>query len=125
MGIFHSRPVDSKLKETTEIDCFSTLLEDVTLFSSHTVNSLSPIDPEKNNNENNNNEIIDVTTNNKNIYESHGTKQPVNSNVLTQISDPLNTTLPLLSNINTPLPRLQKPNSVHFNIEPIMLNTST
>ena len=102
--------MDSKLKETTEIDSFSTLLEDVTLFSSHTVNRLSLIDPQNNNNKNNNNEVIGVTTNNTDIYESHGTKQPVNTNVLTQNSDPLNTTLPLLSNINTPLPRLQRPN---------------
>ena len=40
-------------------------------------------------------------------------------------SDPSNTTLPTLPNINTPLPRLQRRNFVHYNTEPIILNNST
>ena len=47
----------------------------------------------------------------------------MNSVELTQNSDPL--TLPMLPNINTPLSRLQRQNSVHFNIEPIIRNNST
>ena len=44
---------------------------------------------------------------------------------MTQTSVPLNTTLPTLPNVNTPLPRLHRQNSVHFNPEPIFLNNST
>ena len=39
--------------------------------------------------------------------------------------NPLNTILPLLPNVNTPFPRLQGQNPVHFNTEPVILNTST
>ena len=49
----------------------------------------------------------------------------MNSIELTQISHPLNTTIPILPNVNTHLPRLDRQNSVHFNIEPIILNNST
>ena len=49
----------------------------------------------------------------------------MNSTELTQNSDPINTTLPRLSNINTPLPRLQRQDFVHFNTEPIIINNST
>ena len=43
----------------------------------------------------------------------------------TQSSDLLNTTLPTLPNLYTPLPRLQTQNSVHFTTEPVILNNST
>ena len=33
--------------------------------------------------------------------------------------------MPPLPNVNTPLPRLHRQNSVHFNTEPIILNNST
>ena len=33
--------------------------------------------------------------------------------------------MPPLSNVNTPLPRLHRQNSVHFNTQPIILNNST
>ena len=44
---------------------------------------------------------------------------------MTQNSDPLSKTIPILPNVNTPFPRLHRQNSVHFNIEPIILNNST
>ena len=44
---------------------------------------------------------------------------------MTQNSDPLNKILPLLTNINTPLPRLQTPNSLHFSAELVIENTPT
>ena len=44
---------------------------------------------------------------------------------MTQNSNLLNTILPTLPNINTPLPRLDRQISVHFNTEPIILNNST
>ena len=45
--IVHSQPMDSHLSETTEPDFVSTLLDDRTVFSSHTVNTLLLIDLEK------------------------------------------------------------------------------
>ena len=42
--IRHSNTMDSDLNETTEYDFISTLLDDGTLFSSNTVNTLSLID---------------------------------------------------------------------------------
>ena len=59
------------------------------------------------------------------IYQKHQKRQPVNLTELTQNSDPLNTTMPILPNVNTPLPRLNRQNSVHFNIEPLILSNST
>ena len=44
---------------------------------------------------------------------------------MTQNSNPLNTTIPPLPNINTPLPRLHRQNSVHFKTQTIILNNST
>ena len=44
---------------------------------------------------------------------------------MTQNSNPLNTTIPLLPNENTPLPRLHRQNSVLFKTERILLNDST
>ena len=104
--IIQSQPMKSILNESTETDFNSTLLDDGTLFSSHTVKTISLTDLENNNNNinNNNHEVINDTANNTIIYESHRNRQPVKSTELTQSSDPLNTTLPLLPNINTPLP---------------------
>ena len=94
-------------------------------FFHHTLNTLSLIDLENNNNHNNINQVFSETTNNINFYENHRKRQPVNSTELIQNSDPLNTTLPVLPILNKPLPRLQRQNSVHFNTEPVILNTST
>ena len=58
------------------------------------------------------------TTENTNIYQNHQHRQPVNSTELTQNSNPLNTTIPPLPNVNTLLPGLHRQNSVHFNTEP-------
>ena len=44
---------------------------------------------------------------------------------MTQNSNPLNTTIPPLPNVNTPIPRLHRQDSVHFNTEPVILNNST
>ena len=67
--IFHSQQTGTRLKETTETDFSSTLLDDGTLFSSHRVNTL--IDLEcgdlNNNQNNNNNNVRNNTTNNKHI----------------------------------------------------------
>ena len=52
-------------------------------------------------------------------------RKRVNSTELTQNSDFINTTLPPLPNINTPLPRLQRQISVQLKIESVFLNTST
>ena len=49
----------------------------------------------------------------------------MNSTQLTQNSNPLNTTIAPLPNVNTPLQHLHRQNSVHFNTEPIILNNST
>ena len=118
--IIHSRQSESRINETTETDFNSTLLDDGTLFSSHTVNTL--IDLEDNNQNNN---TTTNTTENTIIYQNHQQRQPVNSTELTQNSNPLNTTLPPFPNINTPLPRLHRQNSVHVNTQPIILNKST
>ena len=120
----HSQPTDTYANETTETDFNSTLSENRTLFSSNTVNTLIDLeDHGQNENRNNyNNNIADDTTNNTNIYENHQHRPPANSTELTQNSDPLNTTLPTLPNINTPLPHLKRQNSVHFNTEPVILS---
>ena len=78
-----------------------------------------------NHNSNNNKNAANETNDNIDIYQNHQHRQPVNSTELTQNSDPLKTTLSTLPNITTPLPRLQRQNSVLFNTEPIMLNNST
>ena len=106
-----------------ETDFNSTLLDDGTLFSSHTVNTLIDLeDSYQNNNINTNN---NSTTGNTHIYQNHQHRQPVNSTELTQNLDPLNTTIPILPNINTPLPLLLRQNSAQFNTEPIILISST
>ena len=97
------------MNETTETDFNSTLLDDGTLFSSHRVNTLIDLEdnnPNNNANNNHNNKNIYPTTNTKDthIYQNHLHRQPVISTELSQNSDPLNTTMPILPNVNTPLP---------------------
>ena len=65
------------------------------------------------------------TTDNTQIYHNHQHRQPVNPTKLTQNSNPLNTIIPTLPNVNTPLPRLHRQNSVHFSTKSIILNNST
>ena len=120
------------MNETTETDFNSTLLDDGTLFSSHTVNTLFDLgDNDQNNNQNNNNNnntkhnSTTNTTDSTHIYQNHQQRQTVNSTEFTQNSDPINTTILILPNVNTPLPRLHRHNSVHFNTEPIIPNNST
>ena len=122
--IINSHP-DTHLNETTETDFNSTLLDDGTLFSSHAVNTIIDLESNDQNNEhNNNNNVTNNTTDNTHFYQNHQHRQPVNSNEMTQNSDLLNTTLPTLPNVNTPLPRLNRQNSVYFNTEQIFLNDS-
>ena len=125
--IIHSQPTGTFINETIDSDFNSTLLDDGTPFSSHTVNTLIELDDNGQNNSysNKNNNATNDTTNNTNIYRNHQHRQPVKSTGLTQNSGPLNKTLPTLPNINTPLPRLQRQNSIHFNFEPLILNNST
>ena len=59
------------------------------------------------------------------MYQNHQNRQPRNSTELTQNSDLLNTTIPPLPNVKTPLPRLNRQNSVHYNRQPVILNIST
>ena len=59
------------------------------------------------------------------IYQNHPHRQPVISTEIAKNSNPLNTTLPTLPNVNTPLTRLHRKDSVHFNTEPFILNNST
>ena len=103
------------------------MISDGTLFSSHAVNTLIDLgsnDQIKNPNNNNNN-VTKNTTDNTHIYQNHQHRQPLNSIELTYNSDSSNTTLHTLPNVNTPLPRLHRQNSVHFNTEPKILNNST
>ena len=60
--IVHSQPMDKKSNEPTETDFCSTLLDNGTLFLSHTINTLLQIDLENNNNKD--------TNNNNNYYEN-------------------------------------------------------
>ena len=125
------KTTNSNLNETPKTDFNSYLFVDGTLFTSHFVITLSLIDLEKNktNNSNNNNknnqEVVNDTTHNTNISEDHRIRQTVNSTELTQYANCLITTLPLLPNINKTLLRLQRQKSVHFNNEPVVLNTFT
>ena len=115
--LLRSQQSENRMNETTETDFNSTMLDDEKLFSSYTVNTLIDLeDQDQNNNQNNKNN----TNNNSNInapdsmqiYQNHQQRQPVNSTELTQHSEPLNTTLPILTNVNIPLPRLHRQNSV-------------
>ena len=60
--------MDRNFNETTETDFISTLLDDGTLFSSYTVNSLNDLESHD---DNNNNAITNDTTSNTNIEENH------------------------------------------------------
>ena len=123
--IVHSQPTDTYINETAETDFNSTLLDDGTLFSSKTVNTLIDIEEHGHNITRNNNTTFDnETTNNKNVYQNQQNRQTVNSTELRQNSDPLNTIRSTLPNVYTPLPRLLRQNSVHFNTEPVILNIS-
>ena len=84
--IVHSQPTYTSINETTEKEFISTLLDDGTLFSSHTVNTLIDLeDNGKNNKQNTNNNIVTTdTTNNTNIYQNHQHRQIVNSTELTE-----------------------------------------
>ena len=54
--IIHSQQSENPMSEITETDFISTLLDDGTLFSSHTVNTMIDLeDSDQNNNQNNNN----------------------------------------------------------------------
>ena len=127
--LIHSQPSENRMSETNETDFNSTLLDDGTLFSSHTVNTLIDLEDsdQKDNQNNNNNNTTNnsTTTDNAHICQNHQHRQPVNSTELTQKSDPLKTTIPILSNVNTTLTRLHRQKSVHFNTEPIIPNYST
>ena len=74
--------MDCKSKETTETNFNSALQDDDTLFSSHTVNTLSLIDLEKKIN-NNYNEVTDDTTSIRKINKNHINRQsnfnPINT----------------------------------------------
>ena len=127
--IIHQKP-DACMNETTETGFNSTLLDDGTLFSSHTVNTRIDVEDNNNNsndnnNHNNNNHPTANIANDTHLYQNQQYRQPVKSSELTQNSDPLNTTIPVIPNINTPLPRLNRQNSVHFNTEPFILNSLT
>ena len=97
---------DSNLNENTETDFNSALLDDEQFFHLTLPKKFSPIEFKKINN--NNKEVNIHTIDNAEIYQSHRNRQPVISSELTQNSDLFNSSLPLLSNITTPLPRLQK-----------------
>ena len=129
--IIHSQQSENRMNETTEIDFNSTLLDDGTIFSLHTVKTLIDLGEndqnknQNNNNKNNNNNSTTNTAESMHIYQNHQRREPVNSTELTQSSNTLNTTIPILLNVDTPLPRLHRQNSVKFNTEPIILNNST
>ena len=114
--------MDSILNKTSETDFNSTLLDDGTLFPSHTI-SLN--DLQNNNNKNKINEGINDINNNTKVSENHRNRRSVNSTKLTQNLDPLkhnysaNTLCKYISN------PLISQNSVPFNTEPVILYTST
>ena len=126
--------MDTNPSATTESDFNSTILDGGKLSSSHTENTLSLIDLENNNNNNdkkNNKYNNNFNNNNKNTmnntynHENYRNQQPIKSIKLTQGSDQINTTLLFLTRVITPLPRLQRQNTVLFNTEPVFLNAST
>ena len=81
-AIVHSQLTDTCINETAETYFNSTLLDDGTFFSSHTVNTLIDLDDnaETNHNNNNNNNVANYTTHNTKIYQNHQHRQPVNLN---------------------------------------------
>ena len=71
--LIHFQQSENRKNETTETDFISTLLDDGTLFSSHTVNTLIDLeDNDRNKNQNNNNNTYNnstaTTTVNTHIY---------------------------------------------------------
>ena len=94
--MIHLQLTDTCIHETAETDFNSTLLDDGTIFSSHTENTLIDLEDngQTNHHSNNNNNATNDTTKNTNCYQNHQHGQPVNSTELTQNSDTLNTTLP-------------------------------
>ena len=123
--IVHNQQMDNEMNETTETDFNSTLLDDGTLLSSHAVNTIIGLEENNNNNNNYNNYPTTNNTTDTHLYQNYQNRQPINSTELTQNSDTLNTTIPPLPNVNTPLPRLNKQNSVHSNTQPVIRNNST
>ena len=93
--IVHHQQSDTRMNETTETDFNSLLLDGGTLFSSHTVITLNDLEDNEQNNNNNRN------TNNTHLYQNHQHRQPVNSTEMKQNSDPLNTIIAILPNVNT------------------------
>ena len=127
-NIVHSRPMDTNFNETTETDFNSTLLDDGTISSSHTAKTLIDHKDHDNNNthKNINNIMISrPTLPITNINENHRYIQPVSSTELIRNAYPVKTTFSRLPKVNTSLPRLQCQNSVYFNTECVILNTST
>ena len=125
--LVNSRTTDTNFRKTTDNNFNSTLLDDGTLFSFHTVNTLIDLENQDNNNisnKKNYNYTNSDTTSNTNTYEDHKHCKLVNSTELTQKSDPLNTTLKPLLSVYTLLSRLQRLNSVQFNTEPVILKNS-
>ena len=79
--IIHWQTTDTCFNETAETDFNSKLLDDGTLFSSHTENTLiDHEDNDQNNNHSNNNDHVTIdTTNNTNMYQNHHHRHSVNS----------------------------------------------
>ena len=121
--IFHSQPSEIRMNKTTETDVNSTLLDEGILFSSPAVNTLIDLeDNDQNNNQNNKNNTNNIsTTDNTHIYQNHQHRQPVNSTELTQNSDPINTTIPILPNISTPLPFAVYTDKIQYILIPNLL----
>ena len=71
--IIHLQHSDARMNETVETDFNSTLLDDGTLFSSHTVNTLTDVDDnDQNNKQNNNNHVNNHSTiNNTTNYQKN------------------------------------------------------
>ena len=71
--IMPSQQTDTCIKEFTETDFNSTLLEDGTLFLPHTVNTFIDFEGNDQSNEQqkNNNNVTSDTTNNTHIYQNH------------------------------------------------------
>ena len=72
-ALIHPQYSENRVNETPETDFNSTLLDDGTLFSSHTMNILIELDDnDQNNNQNNNNHTNkNPTTDNTNNYQSN------------------------------------------------------
>ena len=86
----HPQQSENEMNETTETVFNSTLLDDGTLFSTHTVNTLIHLeDNDQNNNQNNNDNNTNIisttnTTDSTQFYQNHQHRQHVNSTELPQ-----------------------------------------